>query len=182
MKSLLISSILSFSLLSSLNAYELNGDLGVKWTGFKTVKKVPVSGSFNDIKLKIESSDNLSEFLKSSKVEIKSDSFESNNKERNLNITSTLFSLASSKMIEGSIVKVDEKEKKLVLNITMNQVTKQVPMMYEITSDKIIAKGTIDILDYNMENSFMAFAKKCATFHENKSFSDVDIEFTIPYK
>lgn len=74
------------------------------------------------------------------------------------------------------------KKKKLVLDITMNQVTKQVPMMYEIASDKIIAKGTIDILDYNMENSFMAFAKKCATFHENKSFSDVDIEFTIPYK
>ncbi len=182
MKSLLLSSVLSLCLLSSLNAYELNGNLDVKWTGFKTEKKVPVSGTFNDIELKIKSSDDLSEFLKSSMVIIKSDSFESKNPARNINITSTLFSLASSKTIEGSITNVDEKQNRLTLDVTMNQVSKAVPMMYKISDGKIIAKGTIDILDFNMKNSFMAFAKKCAAFHENKSFSDVNIEFTIPYK
>jgi len=77
---------------------------------------------------------------------------------------------------------VDEVAKKLVLEVTMNEVAKPIPMMYEISNGNIIAKGTIDILDFDMKSSFMAFAKKCAVFHENKSFSDVNIEFTIPYK
>ncbi len=182
MKKILLASILSVGLISSLSAYELNGDLGVKWTGFKTEKKAPVSGTFNDIKLDIKSSDNLSTFLKSSMVTIVSDSLESKNPARNLNMTSTLFSLATSKTIKGSISDVNEMKKSLTLNVTMNEVTNKVPMMYEIADGKIVAKGTIDILNYDMKSSFMAFARKCGAFHQNKSFSDVGIEFTIPYK
>lgn len=182
MKKLLLTSVLSLGLLTSLNAYELNGDLGVKWTGFKTEKKAPVSGSFNNIKLDIKSSDNLSTFLKSSMVTIESDSLESKNPGRNLNMTSTIFMLATSKIIKGSISEVNEADKKLTLIVTMNEVSNSVPMSYEIAEGKIVAKGTIDILDYDMKSSFMAFAKKCGALHQNKSFSDVNIEFTIPYK
>ena len=182
MKKILFASVLSLVLLTSLSAYELNGDLGVKWTGFKTEKKVPVSGTFNDIKLDIKSSDNLSKFLESSTVSIETSSFESKNPSRNESIVSTLFSLTTAKTIKGKILDVDEVAKKLVLEVTMNEVAKPIPMMYEISNGNIIAKGTIDILDFDMKSSFMAFAKKCAVFHENKSFSDVNIEFTIPYK
>ena len=182
MKKILFASIISIGLASSLSAYELNGDLDVKWTGYKTEKKAPVSGTFNDIKLDIKSSNNLGTFLKSSMVTIVSDSLESKNPVRNLNMTSTLFSLATSKTIKGSISDVNEMKKSLTLNVTMNEVTKAVPMMYEIAEGKIVAKGAIDILDFDMKSSFMAFAKKCAAFHQNKSFSDVGIEFTIPYK
>ncbi len=115
-------------------------------------------------------------------VTIVSDSLESKNPARNLNMTSTLFSLATSKVIKGNISDVNEMKKSLILNVNMNEVTKAVPMMYEIVDGKIVAKGTIDILDFNMKSSFMAFAKKCGAFHQNKSFSDVAIEFTIPYK
>lgn len=182
MKKTILLSVLAFTLVSSLNAYELNGDLGVKWTGFKTEKKVAVSGTFNDIKLDIKDSEKLSAFLTSAKVKITTASFESKNPARNTSIISTLFSLASSKTIAGTISKVDEKEKTLILDVTMNEVTKPVSMTYEIIDGNIIAKGTLEILDYNMKDSFLAFAKKCATFHENKSYSDVDIEFTIPFK
>lgn len=182
MKKILLASVLSLGLISSLSAYELNGDLGVKWTGFKTEKKAPVSGTFNKVKLSIKSSNDLSIFLKSSIVTIVSDSLESKNPARNLNMTSTLFSLATSKVIKGNISDVNEMKKSLILNVSMNEVTKTVPMMYEIADGKIVAKGTIDILDFDMKNSFMAFAKKCGAFHQNKSFSDVGIEFTIPYK
>ncbi len=33
-------------------------------------------------------------------------------------------------------------------------------MNYELTEGKIIAKGKIDILDFDMKNSYLAFAKK----------------------
>ncbi|QKJ22174.1 YceI family protein [Poseidonibacter lekithochrous] len=182
MKKIVISSLLTIGLLSSASAYELNGNLGVKWTGFKTEKKAPVSGTFKDIALNITKSDDLSAFLKSAKVQIASASFDSKNPFRDKNITSTLFSLATSKTIMGSISNVDTAKNMLTLDVTMNEVTKQVPMKYEMVNGSIVAKGTIEILDYGMKNSFMAFAKKCAGFHQNKSFSDVNIEFTLPYK
>lgn len=182
MKKKLSLSILSLCLLSSLNAYEINGDLGVQWTGFKTEKKVAVSGSFNEINLDIKKSESLSEFLKSANVTINSISLESKNEGRNKSITSTLFALATAKDIKGAISEVNEAEKTLSLNVTMNEVTKAVPMTYEIVDGKIIAKGAIEILDYNLSGSFLAFAKECAAHHENKSYSDVNIEFTIPFK
>jgi len=182
MKKILLASVLSFGLLTSLNAYELNGDLGVKWTGFKTEKRAAVSGTFNDIKLDIKSSDNLSTFLKSSIVTIETGSFESKNPGRNLNITSTLFALSSTKTIKGLIISVNEAEQKLDLLVVMNEVSQTIPMRYSILNGNIVAKGTIDVLDFNMNSSYMAFVKKCAALHQNKSFSDVDIEFTLPYK
>ena len=182
MKKILLSSILAFGLVSSLNAYELNGDLGVKWTGFKTEKKAPVSGTFKEINLKITKSDDLSEFLKSAKVDIATASFDSKSPSRDKNITSTLFSLATSKTINGSIVAVDVAKKSLTLEVVMNEVKKEVPMTYEMINNNIVAKGSIEILDFDMKNPFMAFAKKCAVFHQNKSYSDVNIEFSIPYK
>ncbi|MGA1939383.1 YceI family protein [Arcobacter sp. YIC-310] len=182
MKKFVISSLLSIGLLTSSYAYEQNGDLQVKWTGFKTEKKAPVSGSFKDISLNIKKADELSSFLKSANVKIKTASFDSKNPFRDKNITSTLFSLATAQTIEGSISDVDTQKQMLTLNLTMNEVTNKVPMKYEIKDNSIIAKGTIEILDYKMKDSFMQFAKKCAGFHQNKSFSDVNIEFTLPYK
>lgn len=182
MKKFLLISTFILGLVSSLNAYELNGNLAVKWTGFKTEQKAPVSGTFNDIKIEIKSSDNMATFLKSSKVTIMSDSFESKDPIRNKNIISTLFSLGSAKIIKGSIVKVDETMKSLTLEVTMNEVSKNIPMKYKVEKGNIIAKGTLDILDFDMKSSFLAFAKKCATFHQNKSYSDVNIEFILPYK
>jgi len=182
MKNILLSTAVLLSLLTSSYAYELNGDLQVKWTGFKTEKKAPVSGTFNDINLNISKSDDLSTFLKSAKVEITTKSFESKNPARNENIITTLFSLATSKIIEGSISSVDTKNKELTLELIMNEVKNNVTMKYTIEDGKINAKGTIDILNYKMEEPYMKFAQKCASFHNNKSYSDVNIEFTLPYK
>lgn len=182
MKKRLLLSVLAFGLISQLHAYDANGGLGVKWTGFKTEKKVGVSGTFNKVDFEIKNSESLSDFLKSAKVKIDANSLESKDEGRNLNITSTLFSLASAKTIQGHISKVEEDAKTLVLEINMNGVTKAVPMAYKIEEGKIIASGAIDILDFDLKNSYLAFVQKCAELHENKSYSDVNIEFTIPFK
>ncbi|MFW3340389.1 YceI family protein [Aliarcobacter butzleri] len=181
-KRILLSILVAFGLISSLNAYELNGNLGVKWTGFKLASKVGVSGTFNKIDLEITKSETLTEFLKSAKVKIESKSLESKDPVRNLNITSTLFSLANTEFIKGSISSVDEINKTLVLDVTMNKVTKTIPMSYEIENGNITAKGSIDILDFDMKSSYLAFTQKCSTLHEKKSYSDVNIEFIIPFK
>lgn len=182
MKNKIILSIVAFGLITSLNAYELNGDLGVKWTGFKLASKVGVSGTFNKIDLDIKKSESLSDFLKSAKVKIDATSLESKNEGRNVNMVSTLFSLSTAKTIEGQISSVDEVNKNLVLDVVLNNVTKKVPMKYEIIEGKIIASGAIDMLDFDMKSSYLAFTEKCGALHENKSYSDVNIEFTLPFK
>ena len=182
MKKILLSSILALGLSINLSAYELDGDLGVQWTGFKTAKKVPVSGTFKDINISIDKKEDLSEFLKSAKVAIKTASFDSKNPARDKSITSTLFSLATSQTIYGNVKSVDIENKKLVLNMTMNEVTNEVLMSYDIKDSKIVASGTIEILDFAMNTPFLAFAKICEAYHESRSYSDVGIEFTLPYK
>jgi len=169
-------------MLTSANAYELNGDLDVKWTGYKTAKKVGVSGTFNDINLQIEKSDDLATFLKSSKVQISTASFESGLDVRNESIVTTLFSLKSAEKIIGSITTVNTEDKILKLKLTMNEVTKSIPMSYIINDGEIRVKGQIDILDFSMSQSYAKFAKECFNLHEGKSYSEVDIEFTLPYK
>jgi len=182
MKKTLLAGLSLCVVLASANAYELNGDLGVKWTGFKTAKKVGVSGTFKDITLQIQKSDDLSIFLQSSKVEINTASFDSGLDVRNKSIVSTLFSLKSSEKIMGSISEVNEKDKTLRLELIMNEATKSIPMSYEMKDGKITVKGEIDILDFSMSQSYAKFAKECFTLHEGKSYSEVNIEFTLPFK
>jgi len=182
MKKSLLLLVLIFGLCSSLSAYELNGKLGVTWTGYKTMKKAPVSGTFKETSLHINSHADLAMFLKSAQVEISALSFDSKNPMRDKNITSTLFSLASAAVIKGNISKVNTTKNTLLLNVTMNEVTNVIPMNYVLKDNMIVATGQLDILSFKMKDSFLAFAQKCAAFHQNKSFSDVGIKFTIPFK
>lgn len=178
---MIVAIVLLFSFIGA-GAYEVDGDLEVKWTGFKTEKKVGVSGTFNDIKLNIKKSSNFAQFLKSAKVKIASASLESGLVSRNNSIVSTLFSLSTSKEITGTISKVNSANKTLTLSLIMNKVAKKVPMTYVVKDSKIVAKGKIDILSFDMKKPFELFAKECFTLHEGKSYTDVNIEFTLPYK
>ena len=182
MKKIVLSSIVALLFATNLSAYEKNGDLEVKWTGYKLASKVGVSGTFNKIDFDIKKSDDLVTFLKSAKVKIDATSLESKDEGRNFNITSTLFSLASAKNIQGSISSVDEKSNTLVLDVVMNGVTKPTTMKYTVNDGKIVANGVIDILDFNMSSSYKAFTEICGALHENVSYSDVNIEFSIPFK
>ncbi|RXJ90303.1 hypothetical protein CRV01_03850 [Arcobacter sp. CECT 8983] len=182
MKTKLVLSILFLFASLSLNAYELNGDLKVGWIGYKTDKKVGVSGTFKDVELKTTKSDDFVKFLKSAKVKINTSSLDSGLEVRNKSMVSTLFSLKSSEKILASISSVDEKMSKLTLNLTMNEVTKNIPMEYSVKDNKVAASGVIDILDYSMSESFAKFAKECFDLHKGKTFSEVTISFELPFK
>lgn len=64
----------------------------------------------------------------------------------------------------------------------MNGIEKEIPMKFEKTASEINAKGTLEILDFGLKDSFAAFAKKCGPLHQMTSYSDVTIEFNLPYK
>lgn len=182
MRKILLSAALSLGLLTSLGAYELNGNLGVTWTGYKTAKKVGVSGTFKDVQISAAKNDNFVEFLKGAKATIKTATFDSKNPARDKSIVGSLFQLATSATIEGTIQSVNEEEKTLVLDFTMNEVTKQIPMSYEVKDNQVVASGKIDVLDFSMATPYKAFAKVCEALHEGVSYSEVGIAFTLPFK
>ena len=56
------------------------------------------------------------------------------------------------------------------------------PWIFAEFGERCELSFNIEILDFAMKAPYLAFAKKCAALHENKSYSDVDIKFTIPFK
>ncbi len=178
LKSLLIGSLLSVNALG----YEAS-QVTVKFLGYKSKAKTGVEGHFDKVKLQIQKNDDFKTFLTSAKVIIDSSSVNTKIKFRDKNINATLFKPDSLKEIIAVIKKVngDMKKGALDVEIIMNKVSKTISMPYTNSNNTFMAKGTIDVLDFAMNNSYAAFAAKCKPFHAGKSWSDVTISFELPY-
>ncbi|ABE50458.1 YceI family protein [Methylobacillus flagellatus] len=102
---------------------------------------------------------------------------------RNMNVVSGLFkNFANPGKISAKIDKIEGET--LQLAVTMNDVTKVIPMKVTEKGSNFHAKGTLDIIkDFNGSKAFAKFEKVCTqAFHKGKSWSDVDIEFEVPVK
>ena len=183
MKNIIIKSLLIGSLLSvNTLAYEASS-VKVKFVGYKSKAKTGVEGNFDKVKLEIQKNNDFMAFLTSSKVIIDSSSVNTKIKFRDKNINTTLFKPDSLKEIIAMIKKVngDMKKGTLDVEIIMNKVSKTISMPYTNSNNTLMAQGTIDVLDFAMNNSYAAFAAKCKPFHAGKSWSDVAISFELPY-
>lgn len=96
----------------------------------------------------------------------------------------TIFLKSVNPNITADIVKVDGGDKKGMfgIDITIGGVKKSVDFPYAVENGVISAAGKIDVLDFGVKESFDMYAKKCAPFHQKKSWTDVDIAFTLPIK
>ncbi len=164
-------------------AYESNGDLGLTYTGYKTAKKLGVNGTFKTIKFESVKSDNFVEFLKSMKVDIDALSVDTKLKMRDKNVA-IIFKGAKSPKILAKVVDVkgDDKAGNMDIEITMNEVSKKVPFSYEVEGGKVKATGSIDVLEFALDKSFGDFSKKCKGFHAGKTWHDVGLKFSVPFK
>lgn len=156
----------------------LDKDTKVTWVAFKTPLKVGVGGSFTNVSFEkaVQGAD-LETALKQSRFSIDTKSVSTNDKQRDAKIVSNFFKNGNLKI--SGVVQTFRK-KKLVMDLTMNDVMKTIPMSYEISGNKVTAKGFIDILDFNASDSLSALNKACELLHEGKTWSDVEIglEFT----
>ena len=178
LKSLLITAMLSVCMF----AYDAV-KVDVKWTGFKTVAKKGVPGTFDTVNLSIQKNDDFHTFLRSAKVTIDTASLNSNSKVRDNNITSTLFAAAGAQKITAMVKesKGDMSMGILDVEITMNEVSNIVKMNYSVKNNTLTANGMIDVLNFSMKEGFTAFATKCATLHAGKSWTNVNISFELPF-
>lgn len=74
-------------------------------------------------------------------------------------------------------------DKNIELQVTINGVTKKIEMTYTVTDGLLLAKGELDVLDFNTNEAFESFGKLCTTaFHQGKTWSEVGLQFSVVVK
>jgi len=160
----------------------------VKWTAFKTPEKVAVSGSFNDVKFKFgkpNKNQTVESQLDGATAVIDINKIELNDEGKNETVKTHFFgSFAKKDAIKVTFKEVYEgKDKGTILaNVRMNGKTAKVPMQYEVTQDKITAKGIIDMSEFALESARANLQKACYELHEGFTWSQVEIGFEAPIK
>lgn len=98
---------------------------------------------------------------------------------RDSNVTNYFFNKFKTEpaKIMATISAVNEGS--LDLDVTMNGVTKTLPMSFIIQDGQLLAEGGLEILDFSPK-AFKSLAAMCAGFHQGKSWSDIDLKFQVP--
>lgn len=188
---------LSATFASELNlhnscSYSQEGDMVVNFEAYKTPDKIGVKGTFESVGFKPAklSGDNLEDIFAGSSVLIDTKSVNSNNEKRDAKLMKFFFGNLNSEYIKGKITKIqhdkvtNDKSQSgvFIVNITMNGVSKDVPMKYTYANDVVTAIGTMDILDFNGNKALSSINKACYDLHKGKTWSDVTIGFSTKVK
>lgn len=170
--------ILSFNALSEECNYKINSnDIKLVWTAFKTPLKKGVPGTFDDYGIQKEfSGKSLKDLLTSVKFNINTSSVNTNNKSRDAKIAKFFFGNMAGDKISGKFISYSKKV--LTVELSMNGVTKEVPMSVTIDKENFEAKGFIDVLDFSLAKSLAGINRACLELHQGKTWSDVVLELS----
>ena len=195
MKKIILAIVIALGLTSSVSAAQKSGcvlaqkgEVTAAWMAYKTASKIGVSGTFDkvDYKAVAKEGKNFREILVGSSVSIDTSSVNSKNTGRDVKLVKFFFEQMNSNTITAKItdIKADKKLKGkprtgvVTLNVTMNGVTKSVPMKYSFADSVFSAKGTIDIFDFSASKALSSINKACFDLHKGKTWNDVTIAFT----
>lgn len=180
MKTLLFSSLLLASSLLADCEYQKESTK-VNWKAFKTYEKAGVGGSFDQASFMIPRSPSLDHLLASADVIIETKSVNTGNSGRDATINAAFFEAQNVKLIVAKTKSAAAG--KALIDLSMNGITKTIPMSYTISDDDTIsAKGVIDLADFGMLPSLQSINKVCFDLHAGKTWQDVEIGFEIKTK
>lgn len=152
----------------------------VTWKAFKTYEKIGVGGNFDRVITQPKNASSIEALLIGSNVKIDTASINSGNPARDATLVNSFFKVQNIDTITAKIIST--KDSKAITEITMNNVTKTIPLNYTIQEGKIVAKGAIDLGDFTMLSSLQSINKTCFALHAGKTWQDVEIGFEIPTK
>lgn len=151
----------------------------MEWTAFKTPKKVGVKGTFTDIKLNDVKADaaTLEESLKGANFVITTSSVSTNDAGRDEKLKVEFFAKMAGN-INGSFGEF--KDGKVLVNLTMNGISKEKEFTYTVEGDALKLKGGIDIIaDFTGQTAFDSLHAACKDLHEGKTFTEVELSAEI---
>ena len=149
----------------------------LEFKAFKTPLKVRVKGTFNNYVLHTIPSVSQKELLGSSSVTIKTKEVDTGNKGRDAKLVQSFFEVQGVKQINAQVIAIDKDITDVA--VTMNGITKTVPMKIDFKDDKVKLEGVIDLADFAMLPSLKSINKACYALHKGKTWQDVELKFTI---
>ncbi|WP_060875368.1 YceI family protein [Myroides odoratus] len=151
----------------------------IEWTAFKTPAKVGVKGTFDQVKLSEVNQEaaTLAEGLKGAQFSIVTSSASTGDPARDETLRLNFFSKLVGN-INGFFGEF--KDGKVLVNLTLNGITKEKEFTYEATETGVKLNGSIDIIaDFTAQDAFNALHEACNALHEGKTWSDVEIAVEI---
>ena len=165
-----------------------DGPVSVSWKAYK----IGVGGIFDSVKYSAVApkGNNFREILVGSSIEIDTASVNSKNSGRDVKLVKFFFEQMSSKNITAKIVDIKSDKRVrgkpktgvMLVAITMNGKTKEIPMNYIFNKGDLSAKGHIDLLDFSASKALSSINKACFDLHKGKTWSDVAIGFRTDIK
>ncbi|MCM5664183.1 YceI family protein [Galbibacter mesophilus] len=159
-------------------ALVLNDSL--RFTAFKTPKKVGVNGTFTEINLSDYNEDksNITDILTGAGFSIATASVNSGDPARDAKLKTFFFDNLASDKISGTFKSFDGE--KAVVELQMNGVTKDVTFDAHTTDSEVTLKGSIDMIeDFTANKAFQAIHEACKVLHEDKTWTDVELYISV---
>ncbi len=158
----------------------------INWTAFKTTDKVPVKGKFTEITLNQKKANTPIEALNAVKFSIPVASIFTKDTIRDGKLRKFFFGkMVETKNIIGSFSLKENNIGELML--TMNGMTKSVPVTYEIKNQLATIEGTLDLDNWQAQTALKALNSACKDLHSGKdgipkTWSEVKIEAATYFK
>jgi hypothetical protein len=179
MKKTLVS-FLAFSSLLLADCHYSAQSIEVEWEAYKTPAKIDVDGTFKKITLHAKDQKTQEKLLQHATISIDTDSIYSKNTARDAKLVKFFFHVQGVKKIDAKVVSLTHNE--AIVAITMNNITKNIPMKIDFDADEIEAKGRIDLAEFHMLPSLKSINQACYDLHKGKTWQDVEIEFELKTK
>lgn len=153
----------------------------INWTAYKTTAKVPVKGQFSEISIEnIKKDSTVLGALNGLKFKIPVNSLFTNDTLRDSKLKKFFFgSMENTSIINGTVHLNNENTS--TVELTMNGITRELPIAYIITDNKVTVVGNMELDNWQAKAALDALNVVCKDLHTgddgiSKTWSDVKIE------
>lgn len=172
---------------SNVKTYSVIGETSlVKWTAYKTTDKVAVKGKFNTINVtNSKKTATVEEALNGILFSIPVSSIFSNETTRDSKLKQFFFgAMKNTEFISGTF---DFNDNGSFANITMNGISKTIPLKFEIDGQTATFNKTLKLNDWDLGNALASLNKACFDLHKgadevSKTWDEVEIDGIIYLK
>lgn len=147
-------------------AYTIDSEhSSVQWTAFKTSDKLPVKGTFKEIKiLKSTDGTTASNALEGMEFEIPVASIFSKDTIRDAKLNKFFFMVMENTLSLKGSFKVEGQDKGAI-SLTMNGLTKDIPFNYEMSADTIHINASMDLNNWQAQAALESLNQACLELH-----------------
>lgn len=162
-----------------------NSSTTVGFGAFKTTAKKEVKGWFTDFEVSgITESKDLAEILGNASININVASLDTKDKSRNATLLAEFFNkTTSNESITGKVVSVNDDSSTALLELTFNDVSKELQFSYSLSGDTLLMQSVLNLEDVNGLDAVASLNTACEALHKgddgvSKTWNEVNIYLT----